>query len=164
ATFLVDVVLAAAPFIPSIGGLKALGKTASHGDEVVKLGKAASHGDEIVKGAEAIAAKSRGKILWESWQNYPKVNRGGRTYAQVGDRLYTRHAVDRLQPSGLGAPAGQLGAGRSISPTFVDDVIRNGQKTHVIVDGVQRTIHTSGTVKVVTEGDIVITVNPWGAP
>ncbi|RME57010.1 hypothetical protein D6779_09590, partial [Candidatus Parcubacteria bacterium] len=41
------VVLAAAPFIPSIGGLKA-------------LGKAASHGDEIVKGAEAIA--SRGGI------------------------------------------------------------------------------------------------------
>jgi RHS repeat-associated protein len=104
------------------------------------------------------------KILWESWQNYPKVTRGGRTYARVGDRLYTRHAVDRLQPSGLGAPPGQVGPGRSISPTFVEDVIRTGQKTTVTVDGVERTIHTSGSVKVVTEGDIVITVNPWGSP
>lgn len=66
-----------------------------------------------------VAANGGGKIPWTSWQNYPKVTRGGREYAQVGDRLYTHHAVDRLQPSGLGAPAGATGAGRSISPNFV---------------------------------------------
>jgi hypothetical protein len=110
------------------------------------------------------ASKGGGKQLWSSWDNYAKVTRGGREYAQVGDRLYTRHAVNRMQPSGLGAPAGELGAGRSISPNFIEDVISTGSARKVTVDGVERTIHTSGSVQVVTEGDIVVTVNPWGTP
>ncbi|RME58768.1 DUF4258 domain-containing protein [Candidatus Parcubacteria bacterium] len=48
ATFALDVVLAAAPFIPSIGGLKALGKTASHGDEVVKGAEGIAKGGALV--------------------------------------------------------------------------------------------------------------------
>jgi hypothetical protein len=57
-------------------------------------------------------------------------------------------------------PAGQIGAGRSIAPNFVEDVIRTGDKTQVIVNGVTRTIHTAGTIHVVTEqgGRIVVTV------
>lgn len=109
------------------------------------------------------AAKAADDIPWGSWNDYAKVTVGGRTYAQVGDRLYTRHAVDRMQPSGLGTPAGGSGAGRSIAPNYVEDVIRSGSKKTVTVDGVRRTIHTSGSVQVVTErrGRIVVTVNPF---
>ena len=103
------------------------------------------------------------KLPWNSWANLPKVVENGKEYAKIGDRLYTGHAVDRTLPSGLGHPAGGAGPGRSISPTFVEDVIRNGSQTRITVDGVPRIVHTSGTVKVVTEqgGRIVITVNPF---
>ncbi len=102
-------------------------------------------------------------LPWDSWKNLPKATSNGREYAQIGDRLYSRHAVDRMQPSGLGRPIGADAPGRSIAPAFVDDVIRNGTKSKVVVGGVSRTIHTSGTVQVVTEqgGRIVITVNPF---
>ena len=88
----------------------------------------------------------------------------GREYAQVGNRLCSRHAVDRRQPRGLGAPAGATSAGRSISPNFVEDVIRTGSTRDVIVDGVTRTIYSSGSVQVVTEqgGRIVVTVLTHG--
>ena len=112
---------------------------------------------------DVVAANTGESLLWTSWRNYPKVTEAGREYAQIGERLWTRHAVDRMQPSGLGAPAGQIGAGRSIAPNFVEDVIRTGDTSQVVVDGVTRTIHTSGTVQVVTEqgGRIVVTVNPF---
>lgn len=100
-------------------------------------------------------------LPWTSWQNATKVTVGGREYAQIGGRLYTQHAVERMLPRSLGTPAGATGPGRSIAPAFVEDVIQNGTQTAgQIVDGVQRTIHTSGTVQVITEdgGRIVITV------
>jgi len=111
-------------------------------------------------GDNAIAPK---RLRWDSWHNFPKVVENGTEYAKIGDRLYTGHAVDRMLPSGLGRPAGGAGPGRSIAPAFVEDVIQNGRQTHVIVDGVPRTIHTSGTIQVVTEQDgrIVVTVNPF---
>ena len=49
------------------------------------------------------------KLPWDSWQNYRKVTVDGRQYAQIGHRLYSQHAVDRMQPSGLGSPAGTVG-------------------------------------------------------
>jgi len=118
--------------------------------------------DAVVRN-EAAESAAPNKTMWSSWANYPKVTSSGREYAQVGDRLYTRHAVDRMQPSGLGAPAGASSAGRSIAPTFVEEVIQNGSTTTRMVDGVQRTIHTSGSVQVVTEqgGKIVVTINPF---
>ena len=109
-------------------------------------------------------AKAANKLPWRPWGEYEKVTVGGREYAKIGDRLYTRHAVDRLQPSGLGTPAGgRPDAGRSISPTFVEDVIQNGATQSQVANGVERTIHTLGTVQVVTEqgGRVVITVNPF---
>jgi filamentous hemagglutinin len=103
------------------------------------------------------------RLYWGSWKEYPKVTVDDREYAQIGDRLYTGHAVDRMQPSGLGTPAGADAPGRSISPNLVEDVIKNGTKQTITVKGVQRTIHSSGTVQVVTEQSekIVITVNPF---
>lgn len=57
-----------------------------------------------------------------------------------------------------------MGAGRSISPTFVEDVIRNGRQTPQMVDGVTRIVHSSGSVRVVTEegGRIVVTIMTAG--
>ncbi len=103
------------------------------------------------------------RIPWGSWSDYNKVNIKGNTYAQIGDRYYTRHAVDRMQPSGLGASAGTIGKGHSFPPVFVEDVIRNGVKRTVVRDGVSRVVHFSGTAEVVTEqnGKIVVTVNPF---
>jgi hypothetical protein len=107
-----------------------------------------------------------GKLPWTSWKNYPKITVGGREYAQVGDRLYTHHAVDLMQPSGLGKPAGARieGTGRSFPPSLVDDVIKRGTTSKVISkDGTERTIHSLGSAEVVTEqgGKVVITVNPF---
>jgi hypothetical protein len=139
---LLGVAIAAAPFAKGI------------------LPRSANCGKE---GVGATAAKGGQQLLWTSWRNYPKVTEAGTQYAQIGERLWTQHAVDRMQPGGLGAPAGQIGAGRSIAPNFVEDVIRIGDTTQAIVNGVTRTMHTSGTVQVVTEqgGRIVITVNPF---
>lgn len=110
-------------------------------------------------GRNDVAANTGEKLLWTSWQNYPKVMQGGREYAQIGERLYTRHAVDRLQPSGLGAPAGATGAGRSISPNFVEDALGSTKGAPVKgPNGEARLSFTSGTVQVITENNIVITV------
>jgi RHS repeat-associated protein len=108
----------------------------------------------------------RGALLWSSWNDYPKVTVNGRVYAQIGNRLYTRHAVDRMQPSGLGAPAGSVGAGRNVTPNMVEEVIATGTSTHEITGGVQRTVYTSGNVSVVTEneGNIVVTILRRGSP
>jgi len=123
----------------------------------------------------AKVANSGERLLWGPWKDYQKVTIEGREYAQIGDRLYTEHAVNRVQPSGsrYSGGSGELGsgqvysgrdAGRSISPNLVDDVIRNGiQNTVTMPNGVTRTVHTSGTVQVVTElnGKLVVTVNPF---
>lgn len=109
-----------------------------------------------------VAAETAGggeRLLWTSWQNYPKVAQGGREYAQIGDRLYTQHAVDRMQPSGLGAPAGATSPGRSISPNIVEDVLGNSEGVPVKgPNGEPRLSFTSGSVQVITEDGIVVTV------
>ena len=99
-------------------------------------------------------------ILWSSWNDYPKVKAEGREYAQIGDRLYSRHAVDRMQPSGLGAPAGADGPGRNVTPNMVEEVIGGGTKTTTIANGIPRAIYTSGNVSVVAEdnGRTVVTI------
>jgi filamentous hemagglutinin len=92
-----------------------------------------------------------------SWDDYAKVTVGGREYAQVGNRLYTRHAVERMMPRGLTTE------GRSISANYIEDVIQTSTHSDVSVDGVARQIYRSGSVEVVTEqgGRIVVTVNPY---
>jgi hypothetical protein len=83
----------------------------------------------------------------------------GRTYARIGKRLFTQHAVDRMTPTGFGNAAGGS-SGRSIAPEFIEKVINEGTASSTVVNGVTRTIYTSGTVTVVTEeeGRIIVTV------
>lgn len=139
--------LSCAGMIPFLGWGSPIIK---HGDEALGLIKRSPNGS---------AANGGSKIPWTSWQNYPKVTQGGREYAQVGDRLYTRHAVDRMQPSGLGAPVGASGAGRSISPNYIEDVLTSTRGVPAKGPlGEPRLSYTSGTVQVITENNIVITV------
>ena len=65
-----------------------------------------------------------------------------------------------MQPSGLGSPAGTVGAGRNISPNIVEHTIQNGTKTSSMVNGVKRTVYWSGDVGVVTERNskVVVTI------
>ena len=76
------------------------------------------------------------KLQWDSWQNYEKVTANGQEYAKIGDRLYSRHAVNRMQPSGnrfgINIYEGINGKdyGRSIAPQFVEDIIRSTEPVY----------------------------------
>ena len=127
-----------------------------------KANESSNFGEHVKKEQEINAGKGTtgNSLEWNSWQNYKKTTIDGKQYAQIGDRLYSQHAVDRMQPSGLGSPAGTVGAGRNISPGIVEHTIQNGTKTSSTVNGVERTVHWSGDVGVVTEsnGKIIVTI------
>ncbi|WP_454818894.1 RHS repeat-associated core domain-containing protein [Labrys neptuniae] len=93
------------------------------------------------------------RLLWGTWDDYPKQTvqtpNGPQEFAKIGDKLYSQHAVARMQPSGQryssgppkeGHPSGlpyegQSGIlvydgkkfvrGRSISPNYVQDIMKN---------------------------------------
>jgi hypothetical protein len=107
------------------------------------------------------------KIFWGSWNDYRKVVVGGEEYAVVGDRLYTRHAVDRMQPSGMrysssgtgGYPqirqtGGQYDYGRSVAPQYVEDAIASSSGVRQPNGNIS---HTSGSLQVILspEGRVV---------
>uniref|UniRef100_A0A7C1SXR2 Filamentous hemagglutinin N-terminal domain-containing protein n=1 Tax=Agrobacterium albertimagni TaxID=147266 RepID=A0A7C1SXR2_9HYPH len=124
------------------------------------------HGDEsVVKAVDDVVSRAGAadRPVWGSWNDYPKVTVGGSEYAQVGDRLYTHHAVDSMQPSGLGAPAGNVNPGRSIAPGYVEDVISQENYTTKTVNGELRRHYQSGSTLVVTssDGGVVISINPY---
>ncbi len=104
-------------------------------------------------------------LPWTSWNQYPKVVLDGKTYAKIGNRLYTEHAVGRMLPSGLGRNASCTKGGTSMSPNFVEEVIRKGNKTveTTIKQGkqVEEWVFTLEDCKVVTqnEGNLVVTVH-----
>ena len=92
-------------------------------------------------------------ILWDSWQNYEKVFVDSHEYALVGKRLYSQHAVNRMQPSGNrfgpNIYQGMNGRdyGRSISPTFVEHIIRTVTPT---IQENGNLMYASGDVRVIT--------------
>ena len=131
------------------------------------------------------------RLLWGSWNDYPKVTRTGpngpQEYAQIGDRLYSQHAVARMQPSGQRYSSGvptegttppltgnsppyvnqpgiqsfdgtQNVRGRSISPNHVEDIIGNTPPTINPTNGNRS--YSSGDVLVVTssEGRVITIV------
>ncbi|WP_415840962.1 hypothetical protein [Paenibacillus typhae] len=98
-----------------------------------------------------------------SWSDYRKLTFDGQEYALVGDRLYSRHAVDRMQPSGkrysgdsqivqVGGTGNTNDYGRGVSPNYVEEVIRN---TKPVVQQNGNLSYTSGSLQVIT--------NPQGA-
>ncbi len=110
-------------------------------------------------------------MWWGYWKDYPKVRIGTREYAKIGDRLYTRHAVEYFQPSGRrtignlptaqGEGGGFLSQGRGVPPSYVEDAILRGAAHHQLAGGVPRTVHMLGDLEVVTEdnGRIVVTIS-----
>jgi hypothetical protein len=128
-------------------------------DKVGKSGKPRNAGSDAVN----LGSHDKVRLEWTTWDKYEKVLSSGKEYAKIGDRLYTKHAVERMQPSGLGMPANSLNSGRSFAPSYVEEVIRNGTQRQVVRNGTLRTIHSSGTAEVVTEngGKIIVTVNPF---
>lgn len=95
-----------------------------------------------------------------SWNDYEKVTVNGQTYAEVGDRLYSHHAIDRMQPSGnkYGSSIVQAGGdyGRSVSPNYVEDVINS---TKPIVQENGNLKYVGGTIEVITNKQgVVVTI------
>ncbi len=116
----------------------------------------------VVKGTGGTTANGN-KVMWGSWSDYKKVTFDGQEYALVGDRLYSRHAVDRMQPSGkrysgdsqivqAGGAGNTNDYGRGVSPNYVEEVIRN---TKPVVQQNGNLSYTSGSLQVIT--------NPQGA-
>ncbi len=112
-------------------------------------------------GAAGTAAEEGGvsRALWGTWSDYPKVTIGGREYADIDGTLYTRHAFERLAPSGLGKAAGGV-EGRSISPNLVQDVLDNPDSVTPVKgpSGEGRLSYVSGSVQIITEKGIVVTI------
>ncbi len=145
-----------------------------HGDDIADAAgevaqDAGKYGDDIATAAGNVsaAAGSAGKIPWDSWQNYEKVTENGQEYAKVGDRLYSRHAVDRMQPSGnrftVGDAIVQAGgvSGRSVAPQFVEDVLNSAKPVFQSATG--NFIYTSGTIRIITnEYGYVVTIMTVG--
>lgn len=99
-----------------------------------------------------------GGPVWGFWDSLPKVNRRGRTYANINGRLYTQHAIERMTPPGFGTAAGGS-AGRGVPSCVVEDVINNGSISEVrIVGSTTRVSINLENVEVVLEDGIVITV------
>lgn len=101
------------------------------------------------------------KPLWDSWDNYEKVYQNGQEYAKVGDRLYSQHAVERMQPSGDRYNSGGRFTyngteGRSVAPQYVEDAIKTS-KPEVQENG--NISHKSGSLNVITNKDgAVVTI------
>jgi len=144
-------------------------------DESVSFFKQGFAGTDGVAKSTGKSGSGSNKILWGKWEDYKHVSIGNNEYAEVGERLYTRHAVARMQPSGMrytNASAGgkvkasriinvgELDYGRSISPNYIEDIINTGKVSTQVVDDVTRTVFSSGTVDVITEqnGKIVVTI------
>ena len=143
-------ILDAVSLLPIIGGVK-------YADEAWDALKAAAkYEDEAVS-----SVKIANKLPWNSWQTYEKVNKNGQVYAKIGNRLYSEHAVNRMQPSGnrFGPNIYQgLNAkdyGRSIAPQYVEEVINSTKAVFQPETG--NFVHTLGTVKVIVnaEGAVV---------
>lgn len=126
---------------------------------ITKIGKILPQGQEhtVFKGAGTANVGRGGKLLWNSWSNYEKVNINGRIYAKIGNRFYSRHAVDRMQLSGkrftVGDAIKQAGSveGRSVSLQFVEDIFSS----------VAPTVQPSGNLSYFL-GTVEIITNPSG--
>ena len=105
----------------------------------------------VIKGSE----NAGGKIPWGSWADYEKVtvtmDGEAQVYAKVGDRLYSKHAVDRMQPSGnrYGSQITQAGGdyGRSVAPEYIEQVIRDAKP---VVQENGNLSYISGSLQVIT--------------
>ncbi|MBQ4516647.1 MAG: minor capsid protein [Clostridia bacterium] len=118
-----------------------------------KAGKAVGDKGTVINYKKEIVEELNEHIIWDSWENYEKVFYNGQTYAKVGSRLYSKHAVERMQPSGkrytVGDAIKQAGGveGRSVSPIYVEEVIKVVQPEVQLSGNLS---YVSGSLEVIT--------------
>jgi hypothetical protein len=100
------------------------------------------------------------RMAWTTWAEYPKVVVGGKEYAKIGERLYTRHAVDYMGFGPLNAKLPGNIEIRRIPQIAVEEAILYGTKTVSTRAGESRLEHLLGDLLVVTDQDakVIITV------
>jgi hypothetical protein len=77
-------------------------------------------------------------VRWGTWSDLTKVTVDGAEYAKIGGRRYTRHAVDRMAPTGFGTAVGGI-AGRGVPTIVLEAAIKSGEKVaSEVVNGVVR--------------------------
>ncbi|MBP6218910.1 MAG: pre-toxin TG domain-containing protein [Oligoflexales bacterium] len=137
-----------------------------------KIGKACKFLAKLMKGdkaADALRASERvlgsagevTNVRWGLWTDLPTTTVDGAEYASIGDRLYTRHAIDRMTPMGFGTAAGGS-AGRGVPTVVVEHILQHGTKVteQTLSNGIVRETWKMDTVEIVTEQSkkIVVTV------
>ncbi|WP_196598984.1 hypothetical protein [Pectinatus frisingensis] len=162
-----EAALAALSAIPGIKAVKVLkdgiqylkiipesGEAGKALKELYDVEKTAGNTGDVIE-VTAESGKDAGKIPWNSWTDYEKVtitiNGEVQTYAKVGDRLYSKHAVDRMQPSGnrYGSSITQAGGdyGRSVAPEYIEQVIK---EVKPVLQENGNLSYTSGSLQVIT--------------
>lgn len=149
--------------VVSSGGIKALGKIFGVIKKIAsggRLRKITQPVSDLVSKVFS-SAKNVANVRWGTWTDLPRVTVNGTEYAKIGGRRYTRHAVDRMTPTGFGTAAGGT-TGRGVPTMVVEATIKSGDlvKTQTMVNGAVRQTWRMGTVEVVTESskEVVITV------
>jgi hypothetical protein len=118
---------------------------------------------KIASAAQHVAqdVNTTNSVKWGHWIDLSaKIEINGKEYAKIGDKLYTRHAIERMVPKGYGSSFVMGVEGRGVPISVVEDVIANGSITERrVVEGAERVTKTIGQVGVVLENnDTVITV------
>lgn len=132
-----------------------------------RVGKFIKQADNLVD-----AGGAANKIPWGIWSDYPKVTQNVQEYALVGGRLYSEHAVNRMQPSlrrhsSSGTTEGmpeiyragnQYDYGRGVRPQFVEDVIST---SNPIRHGNGNFSYRSGSLEMIInlQGAVVTIIN-----
>jgi len=109
---------------------------------------------------ETIIAGVEEETKWGFWADFKnKITINDREYVKINDRLYTRHAIDRMAPKRYGESFITGIKGRDIPISVVEDVISRGPVTKIeLKEDIERITRTIDKVSVILENDIVITV------
>lgn len=127
-----------------------IGKTPTNDERVLLAAGATAQVTGV--GVGVLRRTPQPALFWGTWRDYPKVTvstpSGPQLFASINGRLYSEHAVARMQPSfqryssggaegtvynTVGRPTPGIMSwdghsmirGRSISPTFVEEIIKN---------------------------------------
>ncbi|MBJ7537302.1 hemagglutinin repeat-containing protein, partial [Marinomonas transparens] len=180
-----------ASIVVGVGGSKK-GSTDNKGsgsNETSGVGSGAEDNISTRSNSGDAAVNGSDRVLWGNWNDYSKqvidTPNGPQNFAVIGDRLYSEHAVARMQPSGqryssghassenhnptsispsTGTPSWADGIepginvsdgtknlrGRSISPSYVEDIIKNN---HHIKQPNGNLVYEGGSLNVIVSPD-----------
>lgn len=134
------------------------------------------------KSSDGSVFRDSSTLFWGTWQDYEKVTKNGQQYALIGNRCYSKHAVERMQPSGNRYRQKQKGhpeivrptdflellewdgkdneehTGRGVAPHYVEMAIHGSQP---VSQGDGTFIYTNGSLSIIvnSDGDVVTIEN-----